>query len=1112
MSTIRTVILCLGLTFVLIGCSNETESNASKTDTTTPAPNPNYKGISNLFEFQDPNATGVLFQNEIRDSLQMLCFTYEYAFNGGGVAVGDINNDGLQDLFFTGTLSPNRLYLNMGNWKFRDISVTAGINNNMGTNIGTSMIDINNDGLMDIYVCKSGTMNNPEARRNCLYINQGNLTFKNEAKAYGLDDPSFSTQAYFADYDLDGDLDVYCVNHPINWGNESNLNLKMNSEGDITVMQDTQRVYVTDRYLVNNNGKFVDKTFDSEVDNAAFGLSGIVNDFNDDGYPDVYICNDYSKPDRLMINQKGEGFKDEILSYFDNITASSMGSDLWDVNNDGKMDLFVNDMMHEDINIIKQQQSYLNYDLALIGRKYGYHDQFKYNSLQVKMEDGKYSNMAYLTDTDKTGWSWAVLSEDYDHNGHSDLFIVNGYLKDVTNMDYSKFKLDSLRRTSRGKPVGELYDIWSQIIDSLYTPNYFFSNQGGYDLQNVSYEWNAGKPSFSNGAAFADLDNDGDLDLIVNNINDPAFLMKNTLSEQSQAKSLRIKLESNKSQYGSTVIAHLSDGSKLAKYYYPMRGFVSSVEQIIHYGIPTGKSINKVEVKWLNGQAEEFDVVGKTGITSIVQGSGKKTESKTVLTDIKMAKSELGFNHVENEFIDFKREPLLHMKHSVEGPALEKGDFNGDGQEDLVVGGAYQQQIGVWLTNNGQLTKKNSEAFKASSDKETFDLAVGDFDKDGDLDIAALCGGYQWNQGANQYGVQLYLNDGKGTFTLKDITTSLKINANAISTVDYDQDKDLDLVIGAGAIPGSYPHAANSYILKNDGGNFNFVENVLPNEGKFGIVKDVVSQDINNDGKDDLILVGEWEAISILINEGGAFTDKQDEYGFSDSKGLWQDVKLADLDNDGDIDIICGNLGLNSFFKTSKEKPTCIYASDFDNNGENDPILCTYFGEQAYPVHSRDELLDQMTSYRKKYLRYAPFAKATITDLFGKDKVSKASVFSAYTFANTAFINEGSTFKAIELPKEAQVSVGQSMALYDIDGNGTKEILFGGNYWDTDFDFGKYDASVGNVMSYDATNGFTCLPNYGFIANKNVREFKVLNDELIVIANNDGPVEVYRRK
>lgn len=1103
---IWTYILSISLFILVIqSCSSDNSANQQIVEHETPD---NYNGYHDLFELLPSSETGVNFSNDIKDSMQLLCFSFEYAFNGGGVAVGDINNDGLQDLFFTGTLVDNRLYLNMGNFKFKDITESAGVNNGLAMNIGTSMIDINNDGFLDIYVCKSGAVQSPDSRRNTLYINQGDLTFKEESAKYGLDDPSFATQTYFSDFDLDGDLDAYCVNHPINWGKESKLNLKMDTRGNITIVQDTHRLHITDRFLLNENGKFVDKTFEYGVDNAAFGLSAIVNDFNDDGYPDLYICNDYAKPDRLMINQEGKGFKDEILTYFDNITASAMGSDLMDINDDGQMDIFVNDMMPKEIDLIKQQQSYINYDLAIIGRKYGYHDQFKYNSMQVKMADGLYSNFSFMTDTDKSGWSWAVLSEDYDHNGHSDLFIVNGYLKDVTNMDYSKFKLDSLRKTKK-TTVTDLYNSWVTIIDSLYIPNYFYSNEGNMNLVDVSKAWNSGPPSFSNGAAFADLDNDGDLDLIVNNINDPAFIMKNTLDEKSNSKSLRIKLKSEDVNYGSTLQAEYEDGSIKTKYYHPIRGFVSSVEQIIHFAIPEGKSIQSLTIKWPDQTTEQFAISGQTGLKEITKGTGNKGQIQIKKDKEIFSKTKLNVSHVENEYIDFKREPLLHFMNSTEGPCIGIGDFDNNGYDDVVVGGAYNQES-AYLTNNGKsIARVNAEYFKNTVLSEDVDIEVADIDADGDLDFVTLQGGYQWKQEAEQYGVTAYINDGKANFTQLKLTVPQN-NMSSIALLDINGDKQLDIFVGGGAIPGAYPFANASYLLIR-GENGYSISNDLPMEGEFGIVKSSESVDINGDGLEDLVIGGEWEPIRILINNNGKLEDKTEEYNMSGTNGFWQSISFDDVDGDGDMDILAGNLGLNTFFKTSKEHPTCIYAYDFDNNGENDPILCTYFGSKSFPVHSRDEILEQMTSLRKKYLRYKPFAQDDIEAMFGKEKVSKATVFLAYTFESTLFINEGGRFIAQALPLEAQASMVRSIVSMDIDGDNITELMVGGNFWDTDLDFGKYDASVGTILK-KTNDGLTVIDNQGFIANKNVRSLNVIDGDKILVGNNNSLLELFSLK
>ncbi len=1109
-------ILTLGVLFVLVvtllySCSSEKSNKTNDAQEVQSIIEEPYDGITDLFELIPSEQSGVLFENEIYDSLQLLCFSYEYAFNGGGVAVGDINNDGLQDLCFSGTLSPNRLYLNMGNWKFKDITAAARINNNKGTNIGISMLDINNDGWLDIYICKSGTLNNPEARRNCLYINQQNLSFTEEAEKYGLDDPSYSTQAYFSDFDLDGDLDAYMINHPINWGLESDLNLRMNKEGDYEMVKDTARQYITDKYLVNQNGKFVDQTFKANVDNAAFGLSAIVHDFNGDSYPDVYICNDYAKPDRLMINQRGKGFKDEILKYFDNISASSMGSELLDVNNDGNLDFYVNDMMPTDISQVKQQQSYINYDLASLGRKYGYHDQFRFNSLQVKLEDGLFSNLGFLSNVDKSEWSWSALGQDFDHNGFIDLYICNGYLKDVTNMDYAKFRLDSLRRSTKGLMAGKLYKKWNKIVDSLYYPNVFFSNEGNFQFKDVSQYWNSGPSSFSNGAAYADLDNDGDLDIIVNNINDPAFLLRNNLVETTGAQSLRLKLESSNTTWGSIVVATFNDDSQITHQYYPIRGFVSSVEPFVHIGIPKGKSIKDLKIKWPNGKWERFISTGETGVKIITKGKGMDFQTKISSNNTLVKKHSFPFDHSENAFIDFKREPLLHYMHSTLGPCIASGDLNGDNHADVFIGGAFNQRSSIIFQSSNSWEKSNSKALDQSISKEDVDVQIEDIDDDGDNDIIVLHGGYQWDNGSEQYGVSIYYNNSDGTFTYSPINIAPKINANALQIMDLDNDQDLDIVVGAGAIPGSYPNSPPSYALINDNGSFHINREILPNSGELGLIKDISAGDLDGDKVDEIVFVGEWNGIQIARKKGETYyIDKQSK--LNEELGLWQSVLIEDIDHDGDQDIVAGNLGLNSFFKASPDKPTCIYANDFDDNGENDPILCTYFGHKSYPVHSRDELLDQMTSYRKIYLRYKDFASDDIVDMFGKEKVEKSTVYRATNLASMVFINNGESFIPKELPISAQLSMNNDIVFWDIDGDDKKEVIIAGNYWETDYDYGKYDASIGAIFKISPNGGITEVQRSGLIINGNTRALEIIDNHTLLVGDNGGAAYTYKLK
>ena len=1059
--------------------------------------------IKNLFKYVDASASGVNFDNSIRDSLEFNIFYYEYNYNGGGVAIGDINSDGLADIYFSGTFVPNRLYVNLGNLKFKDVTEETGVTGGPGIKTGVSFIDINQDGLLDIYVCKSGKVFDDIYRKNVLYVNKGNLKFSEEAMAYGIADASYSTQAYWSDLDLDGDIDMYLVNHPIGWGKQDKLELAQDAKGNITVIKDTARYHISDRLYINENGRFKDRTKQFHVDNISFGLSAIIADVNDDGYPDIYVCNDYTAPDNLYINQRGKDFKDESLSYFSNISSSSMGCDMADFNNDGKLDLYVNDMMPEDMKRMKKNKNFVkNYDSHLMGKKFKYHDQFRYNSMQIKTDKNKFENLAFYTGTACTDWSWAVLGEDFDHNGSQDLFIANGYLKDVVDMDYSKYVLDSLKKhVSKQNFYGE----WIKKVPEAKLTNYFYANNGQLQFDNVSNVWCDGRKSFSNGAAYGDLDNDGDLDLVVNNINDAAFVMQNTLQDKAKGHFVNINLKGGKLNnrgYGAELVAIGSDGSRTTKLFNPYRGYMSSVDQRVHFG--SKNPIQAVEVKWPGGNSESFSITADGEIT-LELGKGKPFKgSKPSLTHL--SQTLLPWKHRENEYIDFKREPLLHLKNSVEGPTIASADVDGDGFDDIFVGGGVDQVSTILTYSNGKWVGKPMADFVLDSSYEDVASCFSDIDNDGDQDLLVASGGYQFDKSSPQYALRLYTNDGTGKFTrnegrLPDIRT----NATSICAADFDRDGDQDIFLGGGAMPNAYPEGDNSFYLENNSGKFiDKTNEKLPSNGLLSIVKDCVASDINKDGFIDLVIAGDWTPIRILLNDKVKFTDKTNDLGLQFSDGLWQDLLLDDVDDDGDVDILAGNLGQNSFFKASKEKPTCIYSSDFDGNGEHDAIMCTYFGNTSYPVHPLDKLFAHMTSLRKKFLRYAQYAGSTIDQIFAPEKLKEARIYNAYTFDSSIFYNEGGKFVRKPLPASAQLSMIKDMCIYNSDQG--KKLIVAGNFWDTDFDFGKYDASHGAIFNLDKKGIFEVKTTLA--ANGNIRELELvcLKDKKVVIIGGNNEV------
>lgn len=1048
--------------------------------------------------------SGVDFNNVIVDSLQFNIFSYEYNYNGGGVAIGDINNDGLPDLYFSGTYVSNRLYLNRGNMRFEDITSNAGVDGGIGIKTGVSMLDINDDGFLDIYVCKSGNYSSDNLRRNKLYINNGDLTFSESASKYHIDDASHSTQGYFADFNNDGSLDLYLVNHPVDWKNKNQLNLYKDEQGNIAAKKDTNRHNVSDRLYIRKGERFYDMTKEFGVGNFAFGLSAMVNDYNQDGFQDIYVCNDYNAPDHFYINKNGKYFIDSISDYFSNISQSSMGSDVADFNGDGMMDIYTNDMMPYEEKRLKNNNNFLKgYDSHLYGKKYGYHDQFRYNSMQIA-GGKKYENLSFLTGTHSTDWSWAVLSEDFNSDSNTDIYITNGYLKDVINSDYSKYFLDSLnRKVTKDK----IKDVWIENVPSVKLTNFMFANRGKMKFEDVSKNWFNTPPSFSNGAAYGDLDNDGDLDIVVNNINDKAFIYRNHTDEEG-LHYVNISLKDQNGQrtgYGAKINAEFSNGATISKLYNPCRGYMSSMDHRVN--ISGRAAIRYVIVNWPDGTVEKFEIK-EEGEIDLLKGSGLVQKSVDNELDLNIERTNVDWQHRENTFIDFKREPLLHLKNSVEGPAVAVAK---DGSDDVLYLGGAIGQAGIILRvgQKGNHIKIQNSAFENDKDFEDVASMFVDVDDDDDLDLIVASGGYQYDRGSEWYKLRLYKNTGDFNYEREDVFPDVRTNAQSLLIYDIDKDGDQDIFLGGGAIPNMYPKGDKSYVLINEGGFFkDRTVSLLPERGDLGIVKSALKYDINNDGFSDLIYAGDWTPIQVLLNNGNSFT-KSEGYGFEGTNGLWQTMKMVDVDHDGDLDLIAGNLGENSFFHANEKEPMVLHLDDFDHNGELDPILSQYFDGRLLPVHPLPKLLDHMTSLRKKFLRFSKYAGKSTEDIFGKAAISKSEIYKIYTLKSSLFVNEGNHFSTKELPYEVQLSMVKGITSFRTD-DGKENLIFVGNFWDTDFTYGKYDASKGVILEVDDNLGIKVLKT-NLYADGNVRGIINLPDntnttnQFLITENNDQP-------
>jgi hypothetical protein len=1085
---------------LLVNCK---QAEGDLSDQTTSNPESISRGKEEaLFTLLDSTSTGITFTNVIHESERINVLLYPYLYNGGGVAAGDINNDGLIDLYFSGGFVFHKLYLNQGNFKFKDITQTAGVDGGYGFKTGVTMADINNDGFLDIYVCKS-TVEDPQLRKNLLYINNGDLTFTESAAAYGLDDASHTSQAYFFDMDGDEDLDVYLVNHPFNQEEANNLSVEYNDKGEIEILKPKDYTYISDRLYENTGGFFKDITQKAGVENHAFGLSAVIGDFNNDHRPDIYVCNDYVKPDYLYINNGDNTFTESFSAYFRHSSISSMGSDFADINNDGFQDLITLDMLPRDHyrqNMLMMIQNYDKFDqMVSLGLK----AQYVQNALQLNNGNGTFSDIGFMSNTANSDWSWSALFADYDNDGWKDLFISNGYKRDLTNQDYARYAADSLRKEFAARKI-KMMD-WIGSIPSVKTKSYLFKNDGNLHFSDVSDEWNSGTPAFSNGAVYADLDNDGYLDLVVNNIDEPAFVMKNDGKASRANNFIRFTLESpnKKPAYGARIRIYSAEGKFQEQFYYPTRGFYSSVEPTVHFGIGKDTSIASVEIIWPDKSIQiisgpEINTVHRV-LKSPSNVEYKAPVAKKIFFEDISSKLPPAATHKENAYIDFKREPLLHQKYSEDGPATAVGDVNGDGLDDIYLGGAVGFAGKLFIQKRGGgFVFSPQEAFARDSLYEDVDALFFDANSDGFKDLIVISGGNERPINSEFYQSRLYINNGKGGLTRSSSALPQEyMSHGCVAIADLDGDGDMDMFMGGRITPGRYPLPPASSLLRNENGNFtNVTEEWSKGLANIGMVTDAVFVDLDKDNTLELVLSGEWMPVTIFKKVSNTYINATADFGMAEHTGWWNTIEVADVNQDGFPDIIGGNLGLNSYIQVSQDKPATMYYQDFDSNGSIDPVVCFYNGDKSYPLHYRDRMQDQMIFLKKKFTRYHLYANATLEDIFTKEQLKDAHVMTANTFSHTLFINQqGQRFTAQSLPRYTQISTVRSIKALDVNKDGLTDLVIGGNFYGTDAQFARYDASVGAILIGDGTGQFKVISpaDSGFSIPGNVRSILPVN-------------------
>ncbi len=1053
-----------------------------------------------LFTKIPSTQSSINFANTIEERLDFNFLNYSYIYNGGGVAIGDINNDGLEDIYFTSNQNSNKLYLNKGDFKFKDITETANVKDDNGWSTGVTMVDINNDGWLDIYVCKSGELKNPELRRNKLFINQKNNTFKEEANKYGLNQQGFSTQAYFFDYDNDNDLDMYLVNHRADFRNNTKISFEIQR-------QFTQED--TDHLFRNDNGKFTDVTSQSGTVNKAWGLSASIGDFNNDGWSDIYVANDFLEPDLLYINNKNGTFTNKILDYFKHISFNSMGSDFADINNDMLPDLIVLDMMAEDRIRGKENMATMSTENFNQIVNVGYHHQYMSNMLQKNNGNATFSEIGQLSGIAKTDWSWAPLIADFNNDGYNDVFVTNGIKHDLSNQDFR----NNVRQLTANKKQMTLEQAIN-MMPSAKLSNYMFTNNSDYIFKNSTKKFELDEKINSNGAAYADLDNDGDLDLVVNNQSDKASIYKNN----SEANYLRVSLQGPKNNLKSigAKVEVYANGDQQIKEVYPSRGFQSSVSYVLNFGLGNAEKIDSLKVTWNTTKEQRLTNIDtnkhlKLSYADAINKVAKKSDSDSNFKPINPSTIGINYKHKAVDFNDYDIQLLLPQKQSTIDNALAVADVNNDGLDDFFVGNTSGQSAVLYIQNTtGKFSLSNEVLFQRDKKFNDNNALFFDADGDKDLDLFVASGNYSQPENSPLLQDRLYINDGKGNFSKSNKLPKMLTITKAIAANDFDNDGDQDLFIGGRVIPSMYPNAPESYLLENRNGKF---FNITENKGKelknIGLVNDAIFSDYDKDGDEDLIVVGEWMSVSIFNNNEDVFSKV--ESGFDDLKGWFQSIKAIDLDNDGDEDYLVGNMGENNKFHPSKEKPLHIYANHFDDNDSYDIALSKEYQGELFPVRGKECSSEQTPFLNEKFGTYKGFAASNIVDVYGEENIANALHLEVTTFSSYYIKNNGNgNLETVKLPNIAQFGPTLDFEILDVNNDGQNEVLGVGTIYDAEVETIRYDASKGYILNYN--NGFSVIKNINFLLNKEsktIEKITIKGTPHLIVMNANGSLSIF---
>lgn len=1108
----NSVFLVSFLLVSLLGCDTSSKNTEPRKSSETKSQE------QPLFKKLDAQTSGIRFSNALQHDVATMhnLFDYDYFYNGAGVGVEDLNNDGLLDVVFCGNQVENQVYLNQGEMTFKDVTQTSGINTGKNWSNGITFVDINSDGWIDIYISQGGP-NSRENRKNLLFINQKDGSFKESAEEYGLADMGISTQSAFFDFDKDGDLDCIVMNENELYGLDP-ISLSRYVEAN-----DENKYFNSSHLYRNDNGKFVDITRTAGLEKPIFGLGLMISDINEDGWMDMYMASDYYLPDVMYINNKNGTFSDRIKETTNQISFYGMGIDMADIDNDNLQDIFVLDMAANDhvrSKTLMASMSTGRFDYLVNKADFQY--QYMYNSLQKNIGGLKFNNISQMSGVANTDWSWSVLMNDFDLDGQKEIHVTNGYRRYALDNDLQRQVFEARQKYGANVPL----DVKNRLYESMPSeklPNIMYKQKSELNFTDISSEWGLADFSFSNGAVSADLDNDGDLDLVINNMDDNAFVYQNLSVEEKKGNYLKVIGKGESSEEFAKVkidIGHNSQVIEIKR----VRGYRSSQENNAFFGIGASSMVDTVTIYWKNGKMQQkFNVPANTTLTLLKneakQSYNPKDFSQKYFKQVTSKQLGLDFVHKENAYDDFEAEILLPYKQSNLGPFITKGDINNDGLTDFHVGGASGQAGQMYLQTTSGFAKINSPSLAADSQFEDMESMFFDFDGDNDLDLFIVSGGNEFAEHSSYHMDRIYLNDGTGHFTRleSDALGKYPKNGKSVSFIDFDKDGDNDILVGNRVTPRMYPNHQSSALFENVNGELiEVTKDISPDFEDFGIVNDIQVTDVNNDGWQDFIAVGEWTGIGVFINEQGTFKNISSDNPTLKEKGWWFSVHETDINNDGLKDYVVGNAGLNIKFKASAEKPFKIYATDFDNNGTNDIVLSKKYNGTYVPVRGRECSSQQMPFIKEKFETYTEFANASLTDIYG-EKLNTSYENSITQFESFLLVNKGDlSFEKKPLPVNAQSYPLLDCSFIDLNNDGFEDVITAGNIYGTEVETPRLDAISGLILLSNGKDGYQSVPHQqsGLMLEGNVKSIELIEgkngQKYLINTTNNGPLMVHK--